>query len=209
VKTKAKRRLLVILILFLLHALVSAVWAMVKLKADGPDFVGSPPRRYADQRNDVDLSMHGGGLEKFGKQFRTDGWFDFWSPAGLFAPVVHAFAGWTVHKDHVCTTGDIVSLFISPDDGDFSFHLLLPPASRFLAWRDGHVEEDRPNRTVILVEIDDPIRKNFPILPDLALHDRVRVCGRWVFDRGHGHNEIHPARCLEFLPEGAAPSFCD
>lgn len=193
-----------ILIFLGLHLIVSVVWALAKYSRSGPDFIGSPPSKYYPrQRNDLDLKHHGRWWGKFGKQFRPSGYWDI-GPAGAFTPIVHHLSGWDVFQNDLCVEGTVASLGISDDDGDIGFTLDLPPPYEKYAWRpkdpfDGSLKKR------LIVEIDEPIRKNFPIAYDLAMGDLVRVCGRWVYDRGHSHCEIHPARWVEILQEGPAP----
>jgi hypothetical protein len=203
--------------IFIGHLIVSALWAAIRLAA-GVDAAGnvpgdtpcSPPRRYAVQRSPLKLEGHG-GAEKYGKMFRPsrrvdaigEGWFGtFLSPGGLFGPIVHYFAGWDVYADDICVEGIAMSMKVSDDDGDVGFTLKLPPSQAKYAWRRNHIE-DVPDRDRIIVEIDEPQRKNFPVVYDMAPGDRLKVCGRWVYDRGHDHNEVHPARWVEILEENA------
>lgn len=113
--------------------------------------------------------------------------------------------GWDVYNDSVCVKAQITDLAISGDDGDILITLLLEPNHTHYSWRMNHPEDESAGRNWILVEIDENIRKNFPIIPDLAIGDTVKVCGEWVYDRAHDHNEIHPAHWVEILEMGNAP----
>ncbi len=107
-----------------------------------------------------------------------------------------------------CVVGPVSGIHISPGDGDFNFFVTpagefqyLTDINRWHWWAPDSTSRD-PDRgfaAKLLVEVDDPIRKNFPILSDLRDGDEVRVCGAWVFDRSHPHNEIHPATRLDIL----------
>lgn len=189
--------------------------AWVKFFWPGPKFVGSPPRQTC-ARNSLDLSPNNSGYwyAKYGKTFRPSrplyskwGWLETMKGPSLFAgPLVEYFSGWDVYEEEICDIGKVADLTIWPDDGDFNFHLLplqpeYSPGYARYGWRPDH-PEDRANHKLILVEIDGGpmgIRDNFPILPEVKIGDLVMVCGRWVYDRAHDHNEIHPTRWLQIL----------
>ncbi|HTM67777.1 MAG TPA: hypothetical protein VL426_00620, partial [Candidatus Binatia bacterium] len=185
----------------LLILTVSFVWAMARLYWPPERFTGSPPRRYAERRNALRLDHHGEWLSRFGKTFRPSGFSDLFGPALFASPIVHYFAGWDVYEPHVCVEGRIKSLSVAQDDGDIGMHLALVPRDARYAWRRGEPDDARLGRNDLVVEIDENIREFFPIVPELAVGDRVLVCGRWVYDRGHDHNEIHPARWIQFIDE--------
>jgi hypothetical protein len=42
-------------------------------------------------------------------------------------------------------------------------------------------------------------RPRFNNLAELEVSQQVRVCGRWVRDRLHGHNELHPVSSIDVL----------
>ncbi|MEK9152798.1 MAG: hypothetical protein AAB692_05540 [Patescibacteria group bacterium] len=187
-----------------LGGLVSLAWALLRVLGPQPHFIGSPPRQHAVQRNGLDLvGDHADFWEQLAKTYRPSGYFDP-NPGLIATPLVHYLQGWDVYAADVCADGKVASLFIEPSDGDINFDLDLDPGTMAYSWRKGH-PEDIGSRRRILVEIDDPIRPNFPILPDIAIGDRVKVCGRWVYDRAHDHNEIHPARWVEILEEAPLP----
>lgn len=183
----------------LLTLSISFVWATAKLYWPPDRFTGSPPRRYAERRNALRLERHGEWYARFGKTFRPSGYLDVFGPALFAAPIVHHFAGWDVYASDVCVRGVIRSMGVAQDDGDVGMHLTLDPAFARYSWRRNHREDEARGRKDLVVEIDENIRGNFPIIPELAIGDHVLVCGRWVYDRGHDHNEIHPARWIEFL----------
>ena len=190
---------------FLAHCLISLVWSWAYYFRAAPRFVGSPPSKYAPrQRNDMDFREHGAWWGKYGKVFRPSGYLDI-GPAGLFSPLVHHLSGWDVYSPRICVEGVVAyQPGISDDDGDIGFALVLPPDQERYAWRPGSpMDQSHPRRLV--VEIDQPIRRNFPVVYDLAKGDLIRVCGRWVYDRGHDHNEIHPATWIEILRESSEP----
>ncbi len=187
--------------LLLIHLAVSFLCSIIVYFRPGPNFIGSPPSKYAPhQRNNMNFSDHGAWWGKYGKLFRPSGYLDI-TAAGAFSPIVHHFAGWDVYRDDLCIEGVIeYSPGISDDDGDVGFALTLPPPYEEYGFRPGHPMDHSSPRHLV-VEVDEPIRKNFPVVYDLARGDCVRVCGRWVYDRGHDHNEIHPARWIEILKE--------
>lgn len=178
---------------------VSFAWALLKLYWPKERFVGSPPRAYAVQRNSLDFREHGRWYAKFGKTFRPSGYADVFGPALFAAPVVHYFAGWDVYAGRRCVEGTLKSIDIAEDDGDVGLHLALDAPFLRYSWRRNHPEDGPNRRDDMVVEVDEWDRQSFPILPDLLPGDRIRVCGRWVYDRGHDHNEIHPARWIEFI----------
>lgn len=178
---------------------VSFVWALCKTYAPRPRFTGSPPRKYAVQRNRLDFRDHGRWYAKIGKAYRPSGYGDVFGPALLAAPVVHFFAGWDVYADRRCVEGTLKGISIAEDDGDVGMRLTLDGPYLPYSWRRNHPEDGPARRDDMVVEVDEWDRRNFPILPDLIPGDRIRVCGRWVYDRGHDHNEIHPARWIEFI----------
>ncbi|MBI4457917.1 hypothetical protein HY633_03065 [Candidatus Uhrbacteria bacterium] len=189
---------------FAAGCLVSVTWALGIVMGPKPRFVGSPPRTHAVQRNDLDLDGdHADFLEHFVKAYRPSGYFDP-NPGLIATPLVHHLQGWDVYADGICVRGVIKTLNIEPTDGDINFDVDLDDETMRYSWRRTHPEDEGVRRR-ILVEIDDPIRPNFPILPDLAIGDLVKVCGRWVYDRSHDHNEVHPARWVEILQEAVEP----
>lgn len=188
----------------ILCLLTSFLWSLISFFWPGDKFVGSPPSQGL-HRNNMNLSDHGAWWGKYGKQFRPraeegDGWKLLlpwrWGPALLFSPIVHHFAGWDLYG-HICVEAKIIDLKISDDDGDILIPLYLEPEYAYYGWRENHPLDEINAHNWILVEIDDPIRDNFPILPDLGVGDKVKICGEWVFDRAHDHNEIHPANWVE------------
>ncbi len=183
----------------ILYLAISLTWALLKMTWPPDRFTGSPPRRYAAQRNGLDFREHGRWYAKFGKTFRPSGFGDVLGPALLAAPIVHFFAGWDVYADHACVEGVLKSIDIAEDDGDVGMHVALAAPFLRYSWRRNHPEDGPGGRDDMVVEVDEWDRGSFPILPDLAPGDRVRVCGRWVYDRGHDHNEIHPARWIQFI----------
>src|SRR5512142_1051219 len=76
---------------------VSFVWALCKAYWPAPRFIGSPPRKYAVQRNHLDFREHGRWYARIGKAYRPSGYADVFGPALLAAPIVHHFAGWDVY----------------------------------------------------------------------------------------------------------------
>ncbi|HTK05194.1 MAG TPA: hypothetical protein VL500_06410 [Candidatus Eisenbacteria bacterium] len=196
---KASRRLRRTVKTVLLTLTVSFVWATAKLYWPPDPFVGSPPRRYTERRNALRLDRHGEWLARFGKTFRPSGYLDLFGPALFASPIVHHFAGWDVYAPDVCVRGVIRTMGVAQDDGDVGLHLTLDPALARYSWRRNHPEDEGRGRRDLVVEVDENIRGYFPIIPELAIGDHVLVCGRWVYDRGHDHNEIHPARWIEFL----------
>lgn len=207
-KSKWRRRLFLAGKVFGWFLLISVLFAFVcgwiAYVWPGPKFIGSPPASGGIQRNNLDLGDHGIRWGKWGKQFRPRARWDL--GLALFAgPIVHYFWGWDVYNDSVCVKAQITDLAISGDDGDILITLLLEPNHTHYSWRMNHPEDESAGRNWILVEIDENIRKNFPIIPDLAIGDTVKVCGEWVYDRAHDHNEIHPAHWVEILEMGNAP----
>ncbi|KKR35516.1 MAG: hypothetical protein UT67_C0001G0021 [Candidatus Magasanikbacteria bacterium GW2011_GWA2_40_10] len=193
---KIKRRwLATTLKIFAVCMAISFVWSLVSFFRPGDKFVGSPPSQGL-HRNNMDLSYHGAWWGKYGKQFRTHSYTDFFGPSLFAAPIIHYFSGWDVYGN-ICVEAKIIDLQISDDDGDILIPLLLEPKDIHYGWRKSHPKDKSNGRNWILVEIDDPIRDNFPILPDLGVGDKVKICGRWVYDRAHDHNEIHPANWVE------------
>jgi hypothetical protein len=47
-------------------------------------------------------------------------------------------------------------------------------------------------------------RPKFDNLSELEVCQQVRICGRWVRDRFHGHNELHPISSIEILQREVA-----
>lgn len=201
---------------FLLSVVVSGLWSWGKFFSPGAKFVGSPPRQTC-RRNTLDLANPGSWYAVYGKGFRPSrplyrqwSWFYTLDGPALYAgPIVHYFSGWDIYAEDICDEGVVSTLHIWPDDGDVGFNLIpLDPDSELgfarYGWRPGH-PEDKLNRKLLLVEIDggpQGIRNNFSVLHELADGDLVRVCGRWVYDRAHDHNEIHPARWVEIIKQG-------
>ncbi len=112
-----------------------------------------------------------------------------------------------------CVIGRITGGHYSDGDGDYNFFVTLSPEYQYLAkirrrfsglYNLDRVEIDPTEYSwpKLLLEIDEPIRKNFPILYDICDGDVVKVCGSWVFDRAHPHNELHPVTWLEMVKEG-------
>lgn len=110
-----------------------------------------------------------------------------------------------------CAIGRVSDLRISAGDGDINFFITLEPKFQYLVevkrwhfWTKELVEKDMDldGWPKLLNEIDEPLRPNFPVLFDLRNDDCVKVCGQWVFDRAHPHNELHPATWLEMVPTG-------
>ncbi len=187
---------------FLASLLIAIICGWIGYFCPGEKFIGSPPANGETQRNNLNLNYHGKWWGKYIKQFRPHGYWDV-GPALWSAPIVHFFSGWDVYNDSLCVEGKILSLEVSEDDGDINFIVLLEPDHAHYSWRENHPEDEITKRNFILVEIDDWIRGNFPIIPDLAVGDTVKVCGQWVYDRAHDHNEIHPARWVEILKMGS------
>lgn len=182
---------------FLIHTLFSFILAFNSYFRQGEVFVGSPPSQGV-KRNNLDLSYRGIWWEKFFKQFRPHGYFEF-GPALLTVPIWHFFGGWDVYKKNICVEGQITELKISKGDGDIYMLVRLKAEYAHYSWRKNNPKDKINGRNILVVEIDEPLRENFFILPDLALGDTIKVCGRWVYDRPHNHNEIHPARWMEIL----------
>lgn len=183
---------------------ISFAWSWISYFRSEDNFVGSPPSQGL-HRNNMDLNYHGAWWGKYGKQFRPrvkdgDQWKLIlpwnWGPALFLTPVIQYFSGWDVYGD-ICVEAKIIDLKVSDDDGDILIPLLLEPKDAHYGWRKNHPADEINAHNWILVEIDDLIRDNFPILPDLGIMDKVKICGLWVFDRAHDHNEIHPARWVE------------
>lgn len=185
--------------------LTSFVWSLISYFLPGDKFVGSPPNQGL-HRNNMNLSDHGAWWGKYGKQFRPrvkdgDQWKLIlpwnWGPSLFLTPIIQHFAGWDVYGD-ICVEGKTAIIpKISDDDGDILIPILLEPKDAHYGWRKNYIADKINAHNWILVEIDNPIRNNFPILPDLNVNDKVKICGLWVFDCAHKHNEIHPARWVE------------
>ena len=191
--------------IFLANAAAGLVLGLVAIDAPpSRRFVGSPPAKHAAPRNNLDLKQKGAWWGKWGKAYRPSGYWDI-TPALLVSPIVHHFGGWDVLAPDICVEGVIGGrIFLADDDGDVVFPLVLTDGDHPYAWRSNHPEDPTENKMHLVVEIDEPIRGFFPVISDLATGDTVRVCGRWVYDRGHDHNEVHPARWVEILREAGA-----
>lgn len=186
---------------FLFLLICAFVLSLTRYFWPAPSYKGSPPRRYAQQRSSVDFSEHGAWWGKWAKTFRPTRHMAWWgwletmvSPSLIAGPVVEHYVGWDVYADRLCLTGEVVGLHISDDDGDIGFGLRLPPGTERFAWRRNH-PEDRLTKlypdALLGIEVDEDIRDNFPVVYDMRDGDIVKVCGPWVYDRGHDHNEIH------------------
>ena len=174
---------------------VSFVWSWIAYFFPGGKFKGSPSFTQALPRNNLNLSDRGKWLEKYGKLFRPRGYFEI-GPALWLGPIVHFFAGWDVYARNVTAKGMARGLKIS-EDGDYIFELELFPPYAHLVFRPGKEPANPPPQAVLGVEIDEKIRKNFPLLPFIAEDDIVVVRGDWVYDRAHRRLEIHPAVWLD------------
>ncbi len=196
---KAKRRWAIRILKFYIASAIISLTLTANYFRSRKQFTGSPPSKMAKQNN-LDWNNHGTWWGKYGKQFRPSGYLDIGS-ALYVTPIVHYFFGWDVYEKNLCVEGIANDLHIQYDDGDLNFSLLLEPDFARYSWRKNHLEDKLARRTLV-VEIDEPIRNNFPIANDLANGDRVKVCGRWVYDRAHDHNEIHPANWVEIMKKG-------
>jgi len=198
----------------LVSAVIAAVLGWVKFLTPGPKFIGSPPRQ-GPPRNTLDVTKKPPWYTVFGKGFRPSrligdggrGWFKtMYGPAIYAGPIVHYIAGWDVYAKDICDEGIVADLHMWDDDGDVGFNLVpLELDNEFgyarYGWRPGH-PEDRMCYKRLLVEVDGgpgDIRGNFPVLAEIRNGDLVMVCGRWVYDRAHDHNEIHPARWIKII----------
>lgn len=93
----------------------------------------------------------------------------------------------------VTVTGTVRDISRS-GDGDMTFRLELSGEDRRLL-NEGNERHFAGALQVEIVPLD---RVQVPV-PKVG--DRVRVTGAWVFDAGHGWNEIHPVFRLEIVEE--------
>lgn len=156
----------------------------------GQKFIGSPPRKFVEKRNNLELYQISNVLSRIGKLFRVTTYANSTRPTEIFCEW-HQTSGWIVIRDTLEVRGIIKSLRDGPDD-DVIINLILLP--------DYELYGDEGK---IKVEIDARMRYNFPVLDDLMKGDTVLVKGRWVVDKEHGeaktHLESHPAYWIEIL----------
>lgn len=107
-------------------------------------------------------------------------------------------------KPNRCCSGHLGRLGIS-DDGDIVLHLEAPRDSAADAsagspkWECQPLLNERNAAVGLVCELPLRDRPNFSNLSELEVCLLVRVCGRWVRDRLHGHNELHPISSIEIL----------
>jgi hypothetical protein len=106
-----------------------------------------------------------------------------------------------------CCAGHVAELGIA-DDGDIVIHL-KPPSSKpdprsgaEPAWDCAPLLNERNREIGLVCELPLGDRPRFDNLTELRTCLEVRICGRWVCDRGHGHNELHPISSIEILTTG-------
>lgn len=110
------------------------------------------------------------------------------------APPFHWLWGWKEWSKSECAVGTIGAPRVS-DDGDVVFDLYLGEWSWDLTKLMDVSEIQSADPAIfdyIHCEIPYEYRGDFPILPDLREGLKLRVCGRFVWDRAWGHNEFHP-----------------
>lgn len=107
--------------------------------------------------------------------------------------------GWKVWSEDECATGIIGTPRVS-DDGDIVFDLSPDEESRdIIRLMDSAVRKETSTKILGYVHCEIPYeyRGDFTILEDLQEGLPMRVCGRFVWDRAWGHNELHPVRWME------------
>jgi hypothetical protein len=96
-----------------------------------------------------------------------------------------------------CCAGRLARLHIA-DDGDIVLNLEAPGAGE--QWECDQLLNERNAALGLVCELPLRDRENFSNLSELRVSQQVRVCGRWVCDRVHGHNELHPITSVEIVP---------
>lgn len=186
--------------------LISLGWGVVEYLVPVLDFPCSPPPRCPVQQNTIALGEHGNFLERFAKPYRPRSRFEL--GPGLWAgPIAFQFTGWNVIRRDVCFRGTITLIEGIQSDGDVNFTIAPLPEFRDLL-HGLYREYYAAYVNSILVEIDDPLRKNFPIVSDLRVGDTLVLCGSLVQDRGHDRDEdgtdftgieLHPPSWIEIV----------
>jgi hypothetical protein len=103
-----------------------------------------------------------------------------------------------------CCAGYLAELGIA-DDGDIVIHLKPPTSMRDRGsgaeadWDCASLLNERNREIGLVCELPLSDRPKFDNLTELRTGLEVRICGRWVCDRGHGHNELHPISSIEIL----------
>ena len=166
----------------------------------GKKFQGSPPKRFVNKRNDLNLYHIGipwpwNIYKNWAKVTRYQDSRSIDIPFQL-----NPRKGWLVYQDTVYVEGKIADMW-NAMDGDFK--ILLNLDSAYNSYGSGSKYANGTDH--ILVEINANIRHNFPILSDLAIDDHTKIKGRFVLDEVHGWNEIHPAYWIDFIEMPAEP----
>lgn len=196
-KTRGFPRFLRGAIIFLaVSILISVPMALIRMSTPGPDFKGSPSEYDGNRGVPPQFPSRRNFAENFFKQYRASGYFEF-TPALWANPIVHLFTGWEVLLPDVCLEATASGAPWFAGDGDINMRIEVSGKFEYLAKRLGVAGDSM--RTKVLLEIDPPITKNFPIMHDIKAGDRLHICGRWVRDIGHGITEIHPPRWIEIL----------
>jgi len=126
--------------------------------------------------------------------------------------LLNRFIGWkTLDEENPsrCCSGHLAQLTIA-DDGDIVLHL-RPPNSQgdrrmsaeVESWECAALLNERNSEIGLVCELPLRDRPRFDNLPELRTCLHVRICGRWVCDRLHGHNELHPVSSIEILRAAA------
>lgn len=104
-----------------------------------------------------------------------------------------------------CCAGHLARLGIA-DDGDVVLHLEpdLDAAPAGSNWDCSPLLKARNAGIGLVCELPLRDRPKFNNLSQLEVCQQVRVCGRWVRDRFHGHNELHPITSIDILRSDAA-----
>jgi hypothetical protein len=98
-----------------------------------------------------------------------------------------------------CCSGRLARLHVA-DDGDIVLNLEASAGGG--RWACDELLNERNATLGLVCELPLREREHFSNLSELRASQQVRVCGRWVCDRAHGHNELHPISSIEILRNG-------
>lgn len=114
-------------------------------------------------------------------------------------PALNWILGWKTLDQTTpirCCSGRLARLHVA-DDGDIVLNLEAPEGGG--RWECDELLNERNATLGLVCELPLTERENFRNLSELRASQQVRVCGRWVCDRVHGHNELHPISSIEIV----------